>query len=234
MIEGHTSRAFDGALAALHMRVLEMGGLVLDQVREAGKAFTDWDREAAERVAEREHTVNDYQLTVDEESLTLIARRQPVASDLRAIIAMSKAVAELERAGDEAKKIARTVLMHGSRPKPGTVRDTRHLAGLAVSLMRSALEAFDRLDRELAQEVIRRDRELDEEYAAGLRRLMTRTMEDSRGFDSTLESAFAMKSLERIGDHARNVARYLLSIDSPAAYDETIRSAIGGQSGPPG
>jgi phosphate transport system protein len=231
MIEGHTSRTFDGALAALHLRVLEMGGLVLEQVREAGKAFTEWDEAAADRVIERERIVNDYDLTVDEELLTVIARRQPVASDLRAIIAMSKAVAELERAGDEAKKIARTVLTHGVQPKPGTVRDARHLAGLAVSLLRSALEAFDRLDRELASDVIMRDRELDQEYAAGLRRLMTRAMEDPRGFDSTLESAFALKSLERIGDHARNVARHLLSIDKPAVYDEGVRPIAVGQGG---
>jgi len=232
MIEGHTSRAFDGALGALHIRVLEMGGLVLEQVREAGRAFTEWDEAAADRVMEREHIVNDYDVTVDEELLTLIARRQPMASDLRAIIAMFKAVAELERAGDEAKKIARTVRSHGARPKAGTVRDARHLAGLALSLMRSALEAFDRLDRELAAEVITRDKELDEEYAAGLRRLMTRSMEDSRGFDSTLESAFALKSLERIGDHARNLARHLLSIEAPPAYDANLRQAVAGQGGP--
>jgi len=231
MIEGHTSRTFDGALAALHLRVLEMGGLVLEQVREAGKAFTEWDDVIAERVMERERIVNDYDVTVDEELLTLIARRQPMASDLRVIIAMSKAVAELERAGDEAKKIARTVLLHAARPRPGTVRDARHLAGLAVSLLRSSLDAFDRLDRELAADVIKGDSELDHEYAAGLRRLMTRTMEDPRGFDSTLESAFVLKSLERIGDHARNVARHLLSIDTPAVYNENVRAAIAGQGG---
>jgi phosphate transport system protein len=229
MIEGHTVRTFDGALAALHLRVLEMGGLVLEQVREAGRAFTDWDEAAAERVIERERLVNDYDLTVDEALLTLIARRQPMASDLRVIIAMSKAVNELERAGDEAKKIARTVLSRGDRPRPGTVRDARHLASLAVSLLRSAIEAFDRLDRELAQEVITRDHELDEEYAAGLRRLMTRTMEDRRGFDSALESAFALKSMERIGDHARNVGRHLLSIETPAVYDAAVRAAVAGQ-----
>jgi phosphate transport system protein len=215
MIEGHTSRAFDGALGALHVRVLEMGGLVLEQVREAGRAFTEWDQSCAERVIAREPIVNEYDLAMDEQLLTLIARRQPVASDLRVIIAMSKAVAELERAGDEAKKIARTVLNRGARPKAGTVRDARHLAGLAVSLLRSALEAFDRLDRDLAFEVIMRDRELDDEYAAGVRRLLTRSMEDPRSLDGTIDSAFALKSLERIGDHARNVARHLLSIETP-------------------
>lgn len=213
MIEGHTSRAFDGALAAQHVRVLEMGGLVLEQVREAARAFTEWDAERAARVVERERLVNDYEVSVDEELLTLIARRQPVASDLRAIIAMSKAVAELERAGDEAKKIARTVLARGTRPGPGTARDARHMADLAVSLLRSSLEAFDRMDRDLAADVIRRDKEIDLEYAAGLRRLLTRTMEDPRHLNVGIESAFALKSLERIGDHARNVARILRSMD---------------------
>jgi len=212
MIEGHTSKAFDGALASLHVRVIEMGGLVLDQVREAAFAYTEWDAPAAERVIERERTVNAYDKSIDAEQLTLIARRQPVASDLRAIIAMSKAVAELERAGDEAKKIARTVLGHGGRPGPGTTRDARHLARLAVSLLRLALDAFDGIEFDLATEVIARDRDLDAEYTAGLRRLLTRAMEDPRHFDVALEAAFVLKSLERIGDHARNLGRHVLSI----------------------
>ncbi|MEP7245142.1 MAG: phosphate signaling complex protein PhoU [Gammaproteobacteria bacterium] len=212
MIEGHTSKAFDGALASLHVRVIEMGGLVLDQVREAAFAYTEWDAPAAERVIERERIVNAYDKSIDAEQITLIARRQPVASDLRAIIAMSKAVAELERAGDEAKKIARTVLGHGGRPGPGTTRDARHLARLAVSLLRLALDALDGIEFDLATEVIARDRDLDAEYTAGLRRLLTRAMEDPRHFDVALEAAFVLKSLERIGDHARNLGRHVLSI----------------------
>jgi phosphate transport system protein len=212
MIEGHTSRAFDGALAALHMRVVEMGGLVLDQVREAALAYSDWNMDSATRVIERERAVNAYDSSIDEEQMTLLARRQPMASDLRAIIAMSKAVAELERAGDEAKKIARCVLRRGSGPGPATSRDARHLGRLAASLLRLSLEAFDRLDFDTAGEVIARDRELDTEYADGLRRLLTRAMEDPRNFDIALEAAFVLKSLERVGDHARNLARHLQSI----------------------
>ncbi|MBX5463651.1 MAG: phosphate transport system regulator PhoU, partial [Steroidobacteraceae bacterium] len=120
MIEGHTSRAFDGALVALHVKVLEMGGLVLEQVREAALAYTEWNTESARRVMERERAVNAYDHSIDAEQITLIARRQPVANDLRAIFAMSKAVAELERAGDEAKKIARTVLGRHGRPGHAT------------------------------------------------------------------------------------------------------------------
>jgi phosphate transport system protein len=226
MLEGHISRAFDGALAALHIRVVEMGGLVLDQVREAAIAYTEWQLGAANHVLEREHRVNEYNGRLNEEQLTLIARRQPVAGDLRAIIAMSNMVAELERAGDEAKKIARTVVAQGARPGPATSRDVRHLADLAVNLLRSALEALDRLDVALAIEVVTRDKELDEEYAAGLRRLMTRAMEDPRQVSVALEAAFALKSLERIGDHARNVARQVQSIGgSSQPLPETVLSS---------
>jgi phosphate transport system protein len=207
MLEGHISRAFDGALATLHIRVVEMGGLVLDQVREAAVAYTDWQIAPAGHVLERELEVNNYNARLHEEELTLIARRQPVAGDLRAILAMSRVVAELERAGDEAKKIARTVIAQGGRPGPATSRDVRHLAQLAVSLLRSSLEAFDRLDVSAALEVIARDKDLDAEYEAGLRRLMTRAMEDPRQVSVALEAAFALKALERIGDHARNLAR---------------------------
>jgi phosphate transport system protein len=182
---------------------------VLDQVREATLAYTEWDSAAAERVLVRERTVNDYDRSIDAEQLTLIARRQPMAHDLRAIIAMSRAVAELERAGDEAKKIAQTVLRHGGRPGPATTRDARHLARLAMSLMRLSLDAFDRLELAMTADVIAQDRELDAEYTAGLRRLLTRAMEDPRHFDVALEAAFVLKSLERIGDHARNLARHL-------------------------
>ena len=209
MIEGHTNRAFDGALAALHMRVIEMGGLVLDQVREATVAYTEWDTASAERVIERERTVNDYDRAIDAEQLTLIARRQPMANDLRAIIGMSRAVAELERAGDEAKKIAQTVLRHAGRPGAATTRDARHLGRLAMSLLRLSLDAFDRVEAATAAQVIAQDRDLDTEYTAGLRRLLTRAMEDPRHFNVALEAAFVLKSLERIGDHARNLARHL-------------------------
>lgn len=213
ILEGHISKAFDGALATLHVRVVEMGGLVLDQVREATRAYTDWDETAALRVIERERDVNEYNRSIDAEQLTLIARRAPVAGDLRAIIALSKCVAELERAGDEAKKIVRNV--SGSAPRPGsaTSRDARHLGELAVSLLRLSLEALDTIDLARCDQVIAGDADLDAEYAAGLRRLLSRAMEDPRQFEVALEAAFVLKSLERIGDHARNLARHTQTIE---------------------
>ena len=214
MLEGHISKAFDGALATLHVRVIEMGGLVLDQVREATHAYTDWDEAVALRVLEREHDVNAYNKSINSEQLTLIARRAPVASDLRAILAMSKCIVELERVGDEAKKIVKNVIGSGERPGPATSREARHLGELAVSLLRLALEALDTIDTDRCNEVIARDKDLDAEYAAGLRRLLTRAMEDPRHFESAVEAAFVLKSLERVGDHARNLARHVLTIES--------------------
>jgi phosphate transport system protein len=233
MLEGHISRAFDGALASFHIRVVEMGGLVLDQVREAAAAYTEWLVAPARHVLEREAEVNEYNTRLNEEQVTLIARRQPVAGDLRAIIAMTNVVAELERAGDEAKKIARTVIAQGSRPGPATSRDVRHLGSLAVTLLRTALESFDRLDVAVAAEVIAQDKELDEEYAAGLRRLMTRAMEDPRQVSVALEAAFALKALERIGDHARNLARHVQSIGGDShPLPETAMTSSGNSNRP--
>ncbi len=220
MLEGHISKAFDGALAALHIRVLEMGGLVLAQVREAARAYTSWDALAAERVIARAADVSGYDESIFQDQFTLIARRQPVSRDLRAVFVMEKSVAELERAGAEARKIARTVLQQSGRPARATSSDVRQLAQLATGLMRLSLEALDRIDGALAAQVIAYDEELDAEYAAGLRRLLTRAMEDPRHLDIAMEAAFVLKSLERIGDHARIMARHVQSLapqgDPPA------------------
>ena len=212
MLVGHISKAFDGDLGALHLRVLAMGGLVLDQVRLAGHAYTDWDVPAATLVIERASAVNAYETIISEDQFTLIARRAPVASDLRAIIALSKVASQLARAGGEARKIARSVVQQADRPARSAGADGRHLAELTVNLLRSALEALDRLDGPVASDVIAQDPELDDEYAAGLRLLMGRTMEDPRDFEVALEAAFVLKSLERIGDHACEVARQVLTV----------------------
>lgn len=202
--------------------MVELGGLVLLQVRDAGNAYTDWDDRAAWSVLARERDVNVAEAQIEADALRLIARRQPVASDLRAILALGRAVAELERAGDESRKIAATVVgaagRAGARPCPATARDARHLARLAVGLVRQALESLDRLDGAVAREVVACDRELDTEYGAGMRRLLTRAIEDPRQFGVTLQAAFVLKSLERIGDHARNIARLVLQIGNEGRY----------------
>jgi phosphate transport system protein len=228
-IEGHTSRSFNDELSALHVRVVEMGGLVLLQVREAANAYVDWGPKLSATVMDRERQVNGWQARLDDEAMTLIARRQPVANDLRAILSLSRIASELERTGDEAKKIALAV-MGGSghaaaRPGTATARDTRHLSRLALNMLRLALDALDRLDVAIAEKVVALDSELDEEYASGMRRLLTRAMEDPRQFSVALQSAFVLKALERVGDHARNVARLVIGIGGSAAGVVAARAA---------
>jgi phosphate transport system protein len=226
MREGHISKAFDGDLAALHIRVLEMGGLVLDQVRESTRAYTDWDPDAAQQVIERASRVRHYTDAIFDHQLTLIARRNPVASDLRAIIALAKIGAELDRAGAEARKIALTVLQQGGRPERGTSTDAGHLARLACSLLRLSLEALDAIDADKADAVIDQDQDLDAEYAAGLRRLLTRALENPARIEITVEAAFVLKALERIGDHARNVSQHVAAIAAqPAARTSRLDPA---------
>jgi phosphate transport system protein len=212
MLEGHISKAFDGDLATLHLRVLALGGLVLDQVHEAARAYGEWDAHAAERVIQRNPSVDVYHSEISDLQITLIARRQPVASDLRAIVALAKAADEIEHAADAAHKLARAVLQQPGRPGRRTASDVRHVARLAENLLRATLEALDRIDGSLASEVIARDEELDTEYDAGMRRLMSRAMEDPRNFEVALEAAFVLKALERIGDHAVNIAQQVLNI----------------------
>lgn len=216
ILEGHTARAFDGDLSSLHLQAVAMGALVTEQVQLAVSAYSAWDRAQATLVLERERRINLYDVEIEAAALQLIARRQPVAQDLRAVFAIDKIVTELERAADEAKKLALAVLAesetNGFRPAASTAREARQLGRLAVVMIRGALEAFDRLDPAAATAVIRQDQEMDAEYAAALRRILTRAMEDVRQTQAVIEAAFVMRSLERIGDHSRNIARHVVFI----------------------
>jgi phosphate transport system protein len=156
-LEGHTARAFDGDMSSLHVQAVAMGALVIEQVHLAVGAYSNWDRAAATLVLERERKINRYDLEIEEAALQLIARRQPVAQDLRAVFAIDKVVTELERAADEAKKLALAVLAdsesNGFRPGASTAREARQLGRLAAAMIRAALEAFDRLDAAAAAAV---------------------------------------------------------------------------------
>ena len=193
-LEGHTARAFDGDLSSLHVQAVAMGALVIEQVHLAVSAYSNWDRAAATLVLERERKINLYDAQIEEAALQLIARRQPMAHDLRAVFAIDKVVTELERAADEAKKLALAVLAdseaNGFRPGAATAREARQLGRLAALMIRSALESFDRLDPVSAAAVIRQDQEMDSEYAAALRRILTRAMEDARQVQAMIEAAF--------------------------------------------
>src|SRR5262245_47291608 len=203
-LEGHIARAFDGELSSLHIQAVAMGALVIEQVQLAVNAYSNWDRAVATLVLERERKINSYDAEIEEAALHVIAKRQPVAQDLRAVFAIDKVVTELERAADEAKKLALTVLADsetsGFKPVASTAREARSLGRVAVTMIRCALEAFDRLDPAAAICVIEQDKEMDAEYAAALRRILTHAMEDPRRLQSAIEAGFIMRSLERIGD----------------------------------
>jgi phosphate transport system protein len=213
-IEGHTSKTVDQTLLGLRMHAVEMGGLVIDQVASAGKALLDRNPHLADLVLSREAQVNDYDSRLDRDSLTFIALQQPVANDLRMARAVARVALELERVGDEAKKMARFALQLGltsaNDPVGAVARYLRHMADLSVSMLRSAVRAFDEGNAALAREVLARDKELDREFATALRQLMSFVMQDHQFLKATMDTMFALKGLERVGDHAKNIAEQVL------------------------
>jgi phosphate transport system protein len=211
---GHTVKRFDGEMSRLQQMVLEMGGLVMDQIQRALKALDDESPEAAREVIERDQLVNQLDIRIDDEVVRLLARRQPVASDLRAVMAVAKSVTDLERVGDQTRKVALLVeRLYGNgptAPNPRLLEDLNRLATLALKLLRESLEAFDRLDVARAVEVIRQDQKLEAEFQSALRRLTTFVLEDSRTIGHMVEAVMGLRALERIGGHAKNIAGYVI------------------------
>ena len=213
-VEGHTAKVFDTALAELRLHVVAMGGLAIDQVSTAVRALLDCDASLAQVVLSREPRINDFERDVDREAFRLIALHQPMASDLRMVKAVSRITVELERVGDESKKIARFAARLATGEPQGPVRAVarylRHMAELTADMLREAVRALDESDPDLARGVAGRDSELDAEFAAALRQLLTLVMQDQRFFSATIDTVFALKGLERIGDHAKNIAEQVL------------------------
>ena len=211
---GHTVKRFDGEMSRINQLVLEMGGLVLDQIKRALHALREESLADALDVMERDKQVNALDVRIDEEILKLLAKRQPVASDLRDIIIVAKTAADLERAGDEIRKIGRLVeriYENGSpRPNQSMLRDINWMAEYAASMLRESLEAFDEVNPEKALHVIDRDREIEQEFEASLRRLTTYIMQDSRNVGHAVEVVLGLRGLERIGGHAKNIAGYII------------------------
>lgn len=217
-VEGHTAKAFDAALAELRLHVVAMGGLAIDQVSTAVRALLEGDAAMAAVVLDRESQLNKFERDIDREAFRLIALHQPVAGDLRMARAVARITVELERVGDESKKIARFASRLSTGDPPGPVRAVAryllHMAELTASMLREAVRAFDEADPKLARAVASRDSELDEEFAAALRQLLTLVMEDQRVLGATIDTVFALKGLERIGDHAKNIAEQVVFVSS--------------------
>ena len=216
MTEKHLSTQFDTELSGISTRVLEMGGLVESQVAQAVYALTHFSAETATQVLVLEETVNSMEVEIDRDLSSIIARRQPTARDLRLLIAISKTIANLERVGDEAARVARTVQRLINTGVSSRLRlpvaDLKFESELAVAQLRKALDAFARLDVEKALEVLKQDDQIDQEFEGLMRKLITFMMEDPRTISSSIDLVFVAKAIERVGDHAKNLAEQIIYI----------------------
>lgn len=212
----HLSTQFDAELSGISTRVLEMGGMVEQQVTRAVYSLTHFDAEIAAEVLVTEERVNLTEIEIDRDLSTIIARRQPTARDLRLLIAISKTITNLERVGDEAARIARTVQRLLSAGVSSRLRlpvnDLAYEAELAGAQLRKALDAFARLDVDKAIEVLKADDLIDQEFEGLIRKLITFMMEDPRTISSSIDLVFVAKAIERVGDHAKNLAEQIIYI----------------------
>ncbi|MDD2722105.1 MAG: phosphate signaling complex protein PhoU [Gallionella sp.] len=208
----HTSKQFDVELEAIRAQVLQMGGLVESQIKSAVLSLVNGDVPMMTRVIEEDHRVNAMEVKIDEACSQVIARRQPTASDLRLVMMVVKTITDLERIGDEAEKIARMAKMLSQKQGLAIPRyhEIKRASEIAVDMLRKSLDAFARLDVHMAAEVVRQDAQVDDEFRAIMRYLITFMMEDPRTISTSLEILFVAKAIERIGDHAKNIAEYVI------------------------
>jgi phosphate transport system protein len=214
MADKHLSSQFDADLNAVSNRLMEMGGLVESQIRGAIEALSHFSSEASDRVIAVEAKVNAMEMQIDHDLTSIIGRRQPTARDLRLLMAISRVTANLERTGDEAQKIARMVksMVASGAARSLPSNELRLTVELASGLLRKSLDAFARLDTQMALEILKEDDAIDLEFNGFIRKLVTYMMEDPRTISPSLDLLFVAKALERIGDHAKNVAESVIYI----------------------
>ena len=210
----HTSKQFELELEDLRSGLLAMGGLVEAQLERALEAIASADTDVVEQVVREEKRVNDAQIELDRKCVEVIAKRQPTAVDLRQIVGTMQAVNDLERIGDEIKKIALRAQQFQASERFQHLRlnEARHIGALVQDMLKEALNAFARLDVIAAGEVIGRDTAVDEEFERIMRLLVSYMMEDPRTISAGLEVAFLTKAIERVADHAKNISEYVIHI----------------------
>lgn len=207
----HISRRFNEDLERVRNAVLTMGGLVEDQLDRGMRALAEGDSELGLQVADDDDKVNKMEVSIDEECSRILATRAPAASDLRLIIAVLKTITDLERIGDEAEKIGMLAARLASVERPSTnYRELRNLAQHVKEMLRGALDAFARLDVNAALEVVKADDVVDEEYESIYRQAVTFMIEDPRTISRVMDTMWVARSLERIGDHAKNICEYVI------------------------
>lgn len=207
----HISQQFNQELETIKTHMMTMGGLVEKQLSDAIQGLLEGNTELAEQARNNDQVTNQWELNIEEQCTNIIARRQPAASDLRLIVAISRAVSDLERIGDEAARIGKfAVSLADSRESQRGYSEVRHISSLVSSMLHDALNAFTRYDTELAYQVASKDKEVDEEYTSAMRSLATYMMEDPRSITRTLNVIWVLRSLERVGDHSRNICQHLI------------------------
>jgi phosphate transport system protein len=207
----HTSKRFNEDLERVRSKVLSMGGLVEDQLGRCLTALIEGDGELGQSVATDDHKVDGMELSIDEECSRILATRSPAAGDLRMIVATIKAITDLERIGDECEKIGLIAARLATLERPtDRYREVKHLGREVQHIVHDALNAFARLDVALALQTVRQDRVIDEEYEAIQRQSITFMMEDARQIRRALDIMWVVRSLERIGDHAKNLCEYVV------------------------
>ena len=210
-IDQHISRRFNEELEDLRNKVMIMGGMVEKQCKNALKALIKGDSSLAESVATSDYRINSLEVEIDAECTEILARRQPAASDLRMILTVIKTITDLERIGDEAEKIGRFALKLANSHEPQSYySDLHHLGTHVIEMLHDSLDAFARMDVDSAVKVAGRDPEIDLEFEALTRMLITHMMEDPREVKNVLRLNWCARSLERIGDHSSNVCEYVI------------------------
>ncbi|WP_420225959.1 phosphate signaling complex protein PhoU [Pigmentiphaga litoralis] len=207
----HTNKQYDAELEEVRSRFLQMGGLVESQITGAIDGLANGDLVALDAVVQRDAEVNRFEVELDEACSHILARRQPTAGDLRMIITVIKMITDMERAGDEAEKIARMAkLIHEAGRMNMPAVELWHMANSVVTMLRKALDAFARLDAQAAAQVVRQDKVVDAEWQGVIRQLVTYMIEDPRTISRSIELLFIAKALERIGDHAKNMCELVV------------------------
>lgn len=210
-LEKHISKQFDEDLEDAREHVLTMGGMVEQQIADAVQALVEGDGDLGESVARGDFRINRMEVDIDEECTRILAKRQPQAGDLRLVTAIIKTITDLERIGDEAEKIGRLASHLASQDRPRSAFQQIDLLGRHVrAMVHDALNAFARIDPEVALQVSREDQQVDREYEATVRQCITYMMEDPRTIRQMLDIMWAVKALERIGDHATNIGEYVI------------------------
>jgi phosphate transport system protein len=207
----HILSRYNEDLEGVRSAVLQMGGLVEQQLQNGVRAIVNGDARLGEEVAHLDHKINAMEVAIDDDCSRILATRGPTASDLRLIVAVIKTITDLERIGDETEKLGHAAARFTSMDRPAErYRELKHIGELVTEMVHGALDAFARLDTEAALQVARRDRVVDEEYDAIQRQCITFMMEDPRAIRRTLDVMAIARALERVGDHAKNICEYVV------------------------